>query len=254
MTTASVMSGNQNDGGDRGDEQRSEPGGQGGGQPPGGPGGQPQGGQQPGHPPQGGAQGAPPGGGQPVRRGPSASQKVQAAFGDYAVKNQIKAVVGLWALIGLGLGLTPVLLGLLGPGGGVGAGLGGLIGFGLALGAGPIVSGLVGLSLSNKLPVDAGPAGVVSGVTNYVGFVVMVLVFGILMMIQASGSGAGGGGQLGQVIAPLLLTGIPVAVTAGGVTALGQKVNYPATREEAEAQEPPTRQVPPGGAQQPQQP
>jgi hypothetical protein len=177
-------------------------------------------------------------------------QQIQAAFGEYPVRNQIKAVLGLWALIGLGLGLTPVLLGALGPGGAM---VGGMVGFGLAFGAGPLIGGVVGLALSNKLPIDTGPAGVVSGVANYVGFVVMVLVFGIIFMIQTSGTGGGGGGQLGQVVVPLLVSGVPVAITAGGATALGKKVNYPATRAQAEAQEPPSRPGPRGG-QQPHQP
>lgn len=210
----------------------------GGGEPP--QGGQPQQGQppqgqprqgQPGGRPQG--QGPPPGGQQPVRRGPSFGQKVQAAFGDYGVQNQIKAVTGLWALIGLGLGLTPVLLGLLGPGGAI---LGG-VGAGIALASGPIIGGLLGLSLSNKMPGEPGPIAVVSAAVNYAGFVVMVVLFGVLLMIQSGG--AGGGTGLGNLIGPLLLTGIPVAITAGGATALGRYVDYPATREEAEAQEPP---------------
>lgn len=168
-------------------------------------------------------------------------------FGDYAVKNQLKAVLGLWALIGLGLGLTPVLLGLLGPSGAV---LGG-IGAGIALASGPIIGGLLGLDLSTKMPGETGPIAVVSGVVNYVGFVVMVVVFGVLLMAQ---SGGGGGTGLGNLIGPLILTGIPVAITAGGATAIGGYVDYPATREEAEAQEPPTP-APRGPApQQPQGP
>jgi len=250
------MSSDQGDGGERderasgGEQAGGPPQDQVGGGPPGGPPGQ--GRSQPGQPPQDGPGGQPPAGGQPVRRGPSMGDQIQAAFGDYAVKNQIKAVVGVWALIGFGIGLTPILLGMLGPAGMIGS----VIGAGLALATGPVIGGLVGLSLSNKLPADAGPAAVVSAVANYVGFVLMVIVLGILLTIQSSGSGtgAGGGMQLGQLIGPLVLTGIPVAIAAGGATALGHRVSYPATREEAEAQEPPARPPPRGQPQSPQQP
>lgn len=291
-----VMSSDNGDDGEPGDEPASDSGGAGGhsqgggGQPQGDQsgGGQPrdaagqprdggpQGGQPPqgqrggqqqqGPPPQGQAAGGqgppgPPQGQPPVRQRPSAGQRLQAAFGDYAVQNQIKAVVGLWALVGLGVGLLPVLMGLASP-------LGLVLGAGVlvALAIGPVVAGLVGLSLSSRLPVGTLESGVVSGVVNYVGYLVMVLLAGILASVSVGGGGTGGVGGggfggigapgIGQLIAPVLIGGLAVGIVAGLATALGQYVDYPATSEEAADQEPPARPAPRGGPgpQQPQGP
>lgn len=246
------MADNHSEGGVPGDERERQRGEQGGNQPPGGPGGQQStnGGQKPGHPPGEAAAGQPRAGGQDLRRRPTAGDRLQAAFGEYAVKQQLKAVVGTWALIGLGLGLTPVLLiGLLGPSGAIAS-----FGAATAFGTGPVIGGLIGLSLANKLPVDVVPGAIVSGVTNVLGFVVMALVFAILLTLQGGGAAGTAGGQLGDLIAPLILTAIPVGITAGAVTALGRKVDFPASRDEAADQEPPAPRAPRRGAQQAQQP
>jgi uncharacterized integral membrane protein len=186
---------------------------------------------------------------QPVPRGPSTGQRIQAAFGDYAVKSQIKAILETWVLIGFGRGFTAVFLGAMG---GRAAGVLGPASVpSFAVAAGPIVAGVFGLSLANKLPVETTPGAFVSAATNYAGFLLAALIAVFLAETQ---TGAFSTIQPGQLIVPIIVAGLLVAVTAGLVTALGRKVDYPATREEAEAQEPPAPAPQPGHAQQPQQP
>jgi hypothetical protein len=115
---------------------------------------------------------------------------------------------------------------------------------------GPVLAGVFGLSVSNKLPTGSTEAAVVSGVINYVGFLLLAILT-LLFAIAGMPGGGGGGGGVGNFLVPLIVAGIPSGIVGGLVTALGRKVTYPATREQAEAQEPPAHHPPRGGAQQP---
>ncbi|RXK48629.1 hypothetical protein [Halorientalis pallida] len=201
---------------------RSGQGGQTGGQP-----GQ-AGGQTGGQPGQAGGQtGGQPGQAQPgrgrpqqVQTGPSATDVLSRPDG----QSVIKYVVGIFAVVGVGIGLTGVLADSLLGGGGTGAasfisfGIT-LMAFGVAIFGGSILAAVIGLQDFLQIGEVDNQTYVLAFASNAAGFIVMGIIVALFISILGgSGGGAGGGGGLGDYIVGSIVMAIPAGLVGAGVT------------------------------------
>ena len=187
-------------------------GGQTGGQP-----GQAQSGQvQPGQ----GGQGQPgQGRAQQVQTGPSATDVLSRPAG----QSVVKYVVGIFAIVGVGIGLTAVLANSL-LGDASSGYLGGIIvlmAFGVAVFGGSILAAVIGLQDFLQIGEVDSQTYVLAFASNAAGFVVMGIIVAIFVSIaMGSGGGAGGtgGGDLGNYIVSAIVMAIPAGLVGAGVT------------------------------------
>lgn len=156
-----------------------------------------------------------------------------------AAKSQLKYVIGLFALVGAGYGVTGILiLKLLGGGGSVGARLlTGLFSLALVLvvlSIGPVIAVYTGLNAADGLYQEPRTAYLTSFVSDFVGYFVMVLIAVLLIGVAAGGGGAaqtdqgqfGGGGtaadtggnpvDIVNLLVPMILLSIPVGLVGVG--------------------------------------
>lgn len=209
--------GGQPQGGQPAGGQGGQPqGGQGGGQPPGGqaPGGQAPGGQ----PPQGGAQGQPQG--QAPRGNYQTGPSVTDIFNRQDTQAEIKIGVAIFALVGVGVGLSVFLNGIIADTADPGyviAAFGYLASFALP----PLVSAVVALRQRDTLAeVEQTLRLATAGTTGAAGGFVMVIISTILSIVSLdTGAGASllGLPEIGDAILPAILVAIASGVTAAGI-------------------------------------
>lgn len=136
----------------------------------------------------------------------------------------VKYLVGVFAIIGVGFGLTGafgVRLLTDGESAEVGAAFLALTVFGVMFFSGPILGAIAGLRVGDSIE-EVREAAITAAAGGFVGYIVMVVLAVILaVLFFPSGDGGGGGGgspfQLGDVLVPLIVMAIPVAVVAAGV-------------------------------------
>jgi hypothetical protein len=209
----------QNEGGQAG--QDGQTGGQTGGQTAGQTGGQPGqvGGQAGGQPGQ-----AQPGQGRPqqVQTGPSATDVLSQPAG----QSVVKYVVGIFAAVGVGIGLTGVLANSLLGGGGTSAasfvsfGIT-LMAFGVAIFGGSILAAVIGLQDFLQIGEVDNQTYVLAFVSNAAGFIVMGVIVALFITIlggSGGGTGGSGGGGLGDFIVGSIVMAIPAGIVGAGVT------------------------------------
>lgn len=168
------------------------------------------------------------------------------------VKYEIKYVVGIFAVVGLGFGLTgfvfnDVLIGGATESGGEGENLiAGMLTILSIVGiltvatmSGTIISVFTSREIRSKFD-DLKPAYVAAGAGNGVGCVVMMIVTAVILSFTIStessggGAGAGGGGteggvsllSLGDLIVPIIALAIPVVVVSLATVYLEQRLRY----------------------------
>jgi hypothetical protein len=208
----------QDEGGQTGQSgQSGRTGGQTGGQSSGQPG---QAGGQPGQAQPGQAQ---PGQGraQPVQTGPSATDVLSRPDG----QSVIKYVVGIFAVVGVGIGLTATLADSL-LGGGSASLVGGIIAlmaFGVAVFGGSILAAIIGLQDFLQIGEVDDQTYVLAFASNAAGFIAMGIIVAIFVAIVIGGGGGGGttgGGSsgLGDYIIATILMAIPAGLVGAGVT------------------------------------
>lgn len=181
--------------------------------------------QQPEQQPQGAYQGE----AVPQNAGPSLTDKLQRPD----VTSRLKTMVGTYALIGSGVGLTgyvfigQLLSGSSGSGPNVvGAMLALLVGLSLlvsvmVLGIG--TGAIFGLYYGDDFPVDLQTSAVATGLGTYAGFVLMSLITVVLVGAQVTSGGGDSGGislSVGKQFIPLLLSGIPAGLVGGSTVYL----------------------------------
>lgn len=178
---------------------------------------------------------------------------------------EIKWVVGVYAVIGAGIGIIGALgQGLAGSGGGGGGFAGAFIGALIAgmvitsLGSiGPIISAILGLQVADRLREeydDIRHRKVLAavGVSNGVGFLVMALIGGVLI-------GAVAGGGLGTILISSIIGAAPVGLVAVGAVYVRDNYGTPPAarpvpqgaggRGPPEGRQPPEDNQPPQGGQ-----
>lgn len=139
-------------------------------------------------------------------------------------KSQLTLVIGLFAVIGVGFGLTGIVAvefvaGSTTGGQFVGALL--LISlFAVLLFTGPIAGAFSGLRVADRLNENAGTVYLTSFVATAVGYFVMVVVSVLLLgLVVGGGDATTGGGSLFDLldlVIPLVLLAIPVGITGLG--------------------------------------
>lgn len=184
---------------------------------------------------QGAHQGSPRGEAAPQATGPSLTDKLQRPD----VTSRLKTMIGSYALVGAGVGLSGyVFLGqLLGGSGGSSPSITGAM-VGLLVALSLLVSTMVlgigigvifGLYYGDEFPVDLQTSAVATGLGSYAGFVVMTLITVLLVGAQVSGAGGDGGGisiSLGDQFLPLLLSGIPAGLVGGSTVYLKETFGF----------------------------
>jgi hypothetical protein len=142
-------------------------------------------------------------------------------------KSQLTFTIGLFAVIGVGFGLTGIVILALVAGGGSGVGGGILAGIFLIsllvvlLLTGSIVGAFCGLRVAERLRGNARTTYLTSFVGTAVGYVVMVAIAVVLIGLTAGGGGGqtgGGGGffNIVNLLVPLIVLAIPVGLTGVG--------------------------------------
>ncbi|WP_231190166.1 hypothetical protein [Haladaptatus sp. DYF46] len=141
---------------------------------------------------------------------------------------QLEFIIGLFAVIGAGFGLTGVVAIQMVAGGN--SGIGGQILAGIFLISllvvllliGPIVGGFGGLRVAEQLAEGRHTVYLTSFVGNAVGYVVMVIVSALLIGLFAGGGGGGSGSpfSITDLLIPLIILALPVGLTGVGASYL----------------------------------
>jgi hypothetical protein len=142
-------------------------------------------------------------------------------------KSQLTFVIGLFAVIGAGFGLSGIAIIELVPGGGSSAGAAifravFLISLLLVLLLiGSIVGAFSGLRVAEQVGTDARTVYLTSFVGSAVGYIVMVVIAAVLIGLTVDGGGGqtGGGGSLFNIIdllVPLVVLALTVGLTGVG--------------------------------------
>lgn len=163
------------------------------------------------------------------------------------VQQQLKATVAYFAVTGVGLGLTGYLIldqllsamtGSSGESAQVGGSLMGgmftmifiVIALIVVLLLGPVLAAVVSSRLSGALDLNGSDMYAVSGVGSYLGYVAMVILAATLMSMgfPSGGSGVESGGSaspdIGSLIVPILIFGIPSGIVGAGTAAVEEKL------------------------------
>ncbi len=158
---------------------------------------------------------------QPVQTGPSATDVLSRPDG----QSVVKYVVGIFAVVGVGIGLTAVLADSF-LGGGSASLIGGiiaLVAFGVAVFGGNILAAVVGLQDFLQIGEVDEQTYLLAFVSNAAGFVAMGIIVAIFVAVVVGGGGGGGaagGGSsgLGDYIIGAILMAIPAGLVGAGVT------------------------------------
>lgn len=151
-----------------------------------------------------------------------ASDEGGALVGSAGARRSTWLVLGVWAVIGVGMGLAPVAIGLVAPNASVGTWSNSL---GLLTSAGPIVGGVIGLVLAVAVPLEPVRGAVVSLGANGVGFALFVVVFIAILVLAAGASVAV---SVEALLTATLVAAVPVAITAGAATGIALALLEPA--------------------------
>jgi len=153
---------------------------------------------------------------QPVETGPSATDVLSRPAG----QSVIKYVVGIFAVVGVGIGLTAVLANsLLGDTGtGFLSGIIVLMAFGVAMFGGSFLAAVVGLQDFLQIGEVDNQTYVLAFASNAAGFLVMGIIVAIFVSIAMGSGSGGGGGDLGDFIVSAIVMAIPAGVVGAGVT------------------------------------
>ncbi|MFC7234415.1 hypothetical protein [Halosegnis marinus] len=140
-------------------------------------------------------------------------------------------VFGVFAVVGIGIGLTGyIMIGELGGdgGGGLLSGIVSLVVYLFAALVGPTVACLASVRAAPSLPRSLSVAGATTGAASFVGFLVMVTV--ALLLVGAASSGGDGGGtvDLAESIGTLVRAGLPSALVAVVATLFVRMLDSPA--------------------------
>lgn len=144
-------------------------------------------------------------------------------------RRPLGVIVAVFAILGVGIGLTGYLMiGALGGGGGsqLFSGLFALVVILFAALVGPVVAVAVTLHVDESLGDTVGPASVTAAVGNFVGFLVMGLLVVLILSLRLSGGDGGGGGgslDVGSYVGTLVKAGFPSLFVAVAVTALTRR-------------------------------
>lgn len=147
-------------------------------------------------------------------------------------KAQLKYTLALFALVGVGLGLTGYL-GVDQVAGGDGSGqlmsaMLAVTALGVALFVGPVVAVFTGLRISDRMRQTDRAVYVTSFVGNAAGYLVMVVITVVLLASSLSGTGgsaSGGSFELGELFVPMILLSIPSGLVGLGSTYLDRETD-----------------------------
>ena len=162
-----------------------------------------------------------------------------------AAKNQMKYIIGIFSLVGIGFGITGFLVLQLVAGGGgtssqIFAAIFALSLLGVVLLLGPVIAVYSSLNTANGFYHDARTAYLASFVSNFAGYLIMVVVAVILIGAALGGGGSADSGattgqttstgdtfDLGSLAIPMVALAIPVGLVGVGSTYLHRKQNTP---------------------------
>lgn len=161
------------------------------------------------------------GGGDPGEGRPADAGGAAFEIGD--ARRPLFLIIGVWCAIGAGMGLTPVVVGLVAPTATLQTWS---TSVGLLTSASPIVGALLGVTLAVAVPFEPLRGGIVSLVANAVGFALFVLIFVAILLLAAGASVAV---SVEALLTATLVAGLPVGITAGGATAIGLAALRPET-------------------------
>ncbi|MFB6083218.1 MAG: hypothetical protein ABEJ94_03110 [Halorientalis sp.] len=131
----------------------------------------------------------------------------------------IKYVVGIFAVVGVGIGLTAVLANaLLNVGTGFLGGVVVLMAFGVAVFGGSILAAVIGLQDFLQIGEVDNQTYVLAFASNAAGFLVMGIIVAIFVSIAMGSGGGAGGGGLGNYIVGAIIMAIPAGLVAAGIT------------------------------------
>lgn len=154
-----------------------------------------------------------------VQTGPSATDVLSRPDGQAV----IKYVVGIFAVVGVGIGLTAVLANSLIGSGSAGflGGIIALIAFSVAVFGGSILAAVVGLQDFLQIGEMDTQTYVLAFVSNAAGFIVMGIIVALFIAVAMGGGGGGsggGGGGLGNFVVSAIVMAIPAGLVGAGVT------------------------------------
>ena len=162
-----------------------------------------------------------PRGGQPRRQEP---QGQSDSVTDDVNTDEVVYIVGVFGLIGAGIGLA----GILGPLVGneitkaVVKGIVALAGLSVAIAGGPLVGVLTALGLDERMDETGRPLFLTAGLAGVVGHLVMVVLTAVLLSVGAGGGDGRSGGGASQLLGSLgdfIVSLVLIAVATGLVTA-----------------------------------
>lgn len=160
---------------------------------------------------------------QQVQTGPSATDVLNRPAG----QSVVKYVVGIFAVVGVGIGLTAILADSLLGGGGTASAASfisfgiTLMAFGVAIFGGSILAAVIGLQDFLQIGEVDNQTYVLAFVSNAAGFLVMGIIVALFITVlggSGGGAGGGGGGSLGDFIVGSIVMAIPAGLVGAGVT------------------------------------
>jgi hypothetical protein len=142
------------------------------------------------------------------------------------VQSQLKSALAYFAVVGFGLGATGFLMlnqllsslqGGSGSGGLVGRALVGVLGLVVLLTIlviGPMLAAVVTSRMTGAIDLSRGDLYIVGFVGSYAGYVVMIVIATVLLSLGVPSGGSSGSMSfdLGQLLVPLLIMGIPSGI------------------------------------------
>ena len=162
-----------------------------------------------------------------------------------AAKNQMKYIIGIFSLVGVGFGITGFLVLQLVAGSGgtssqIFAAIFALSLLGIVLLLGPVIAVYSSLNTANGFYHDARTTYLASFVSNFAGYLIMVVIAVLLIGAALGGGGSAGSGttteqttstgdtfDLGSLAIPMIALAIPVGLVGVGSTYLHRKRNTP---------------------------
>jgi len=155
--------------------------------------------------------------------------------------SNLKYPIGIFAIVGSGLGLTAaILMAVLGGGSALFSGLTTLIAIAVALLLGPVVAAIVGTHMSSR---EQHSAPISSLIGCSIGFIIMMVVVLLILFLgialpsmggasggtggaPTGGSSGGGGFDMMQYIFPIILVAIPTGLVGAAASALHTRSGF----------------------------
>lgn len=153
---------------------------------------------------------------------PAQQESITDIFSKPNTKNQLKAVVVLYAAVGVGIGISVFMLMQSVQSGGFGGSIIGFAGVVSAAVVGPALGGPIGLHVTSTLRGEEKTDMIfaTAGVGAFGGHVLMLIIASIIIFTAASSTS----GSLGEVFVPIIIGGLGAAVAAVGSAYAGHSI------------------------------